>query len=67
MFCMRILILKLSKKTLKELFRNIWPMLLTLLMQLFSSEEKKDPNLLLGALKLIEMISIFSMEEFHMY
>ena len=31
LFCVRILILRLSSITLNELFRNIWPHLLTLL------------------------------------
>ena len=64
---MRILILRLSPKSLSQLFRNIWPMLLTFLMQVFSSEDKKDSNLLLATLKLIELITIQSMDEFHMY
>ena len=62
MFCMRILILRLSPKSLSQLFRNIWPMLLTFLMQVFSSEDKKDSNLLLATLKLIELITIQSMD-----
>jgi len=32
LFCIRILILRLSSVTLNNLFRNIWPMLLTLLL-----------------------------------
>jgi hypothetical protein len=67
MFCIRILILRLSPKTLSQLFRNIWPMLLTFLMQVFSQGETLNANLLLSTLKLIELISIVAMEEFHVY
>ena len=66
MFCIRILIIRLSPKTLSSLFANIWPMLLTFLMQVFSEQNLKS-NLLLSALKLIELISIVAMEEFHIY
>lgn len=31
LFCLRILILRLGQSTLNEVFRNIWPILLTLL------------------------------------
>jgi len=59
LFCTRILILRLSSSALKELFRNIWPMLLTLLVQVFSKKNTlNNPNLVLAALKLIEHISV---------
>ena len=67
LFSLRILILRLSEITLNQLFIDIWPMILTLLMQTFSkqtvrvhirNEISKNPNYLLAALKLIEMISL---------
>lgn len=62
LFCIRILILKLSEISLNQLFIDIWPMILALLMQIFSkqyvkvslqNEVSKNPNLLLASLKLI--------------
>ena len=35
LFCIRILILRLSPTSLNDLFRNIWPVLLTLLVSFF--------------------------------
>ena len=73
LFAIRILILKLSEITLNQLFIDIWPMILTLLMQTFSkqlvrvhihNEITKNPNYLLAALKLVEMISLTNLGEF---
>jgi hypothetical protein len=73
LFSVRILILRLSEITLNKLFIDIWPMLLTLLMQTFSrrlvrvhiqNEITKNPNYLLASLKLIEMISLNNLTEF---
>jgi len=73
LFAVRILILRLSEITLNQLFIDTWPMLLTLLMQTFSrklvrvhiqNEISKNPNYLLAALKLIEMISLNNLNEF---
>jgi len=65
LFSMRILILRLSPSSLNELFRHIWPILLTLLMQIFKKGKiPKNPNLILATLKLIEMMSIVQLEEF---
>ncbi len=38
LFALRILILRLSEITLNQLFIDIWPMILTLLMQTFSKQ-----------------------------
>lgn len=38
LFSVRILILRLSEHTLDQLFTDIWPMLLALLMQTFSKK-----------------------------
>ena len=68
MFCIRILILRLQSTTLAELFRNIWPMLLSLLITIFNKKNtQKNPNLILSALKLIELISIEGLEEFYLH
>lgn len=73
LFAIRILILRLSEIALNQLFIDIWPMILTLLMQTFSkqmvrvqihNEISKNPNYLLAALKLIEMISLTNLGEF---
>lgn len=73
LFAIRILILRLSEVSLNQLFVDIWPMLLTLLMQTFSkrlvrvhiqNEISKNPNYLLAALKLVEMISLNNLTEF---
>jgi hypothetical protein len=73
LFCIRILILRLSEISLNQLFIDIWPMILALLMQIFSkqyvkvnlqNEVSRNPNLLLASLKLIEMISLTNLGEF---
>jgi hypothetical protein len=62
LFCIRILILKLSEISLNQLFIDIWPMILALLMQIYSkqyvkvnlqNEVSKNPNLLLATLKMM--------------
>lgn len=74
LFCMRILILRLSSKTLNLLFKNIWPVLLSLLIQILSKKQNsaianniKNPNLILSALKLIELISIVQFDDFYLH
>ena len=71
---MRILILRLSSKTLNSLFKNIWPVLLSVLIQILSkksnnvsSNNAKNPNLVLSALKLIELISIVQFDDFYLH
>ena len=41
LFAIRILILKLSEICLNQLFTDIWPMILALLMQIFSKQYVK--------------------------
>jgi len=66
LFCLRILIVRLSKSSLDALFRQIWPILLTLLIQIFNKKNSENnPNLILSALKLIEVIQICDIEEFY--
>ena len=73
LFSLRILILKLSEISLSQLFADLWPMLLAFFMEIFSKKLIKieitnsisrNPNLLLAALKLIELISIANLAEF---
>ena len=66
------MILRLSPKALNLLFKNIWPMLLTLLIEILKPEskkqiERKNLNLILAALKLIELINVVKIEEFYNY
>ena len=66
--------LRLSSKTLNTLFKNIWPVLLSLLIQILSKKQNtavanntKIPNLVLSALKLIELISIVQFDDFYLH
>lgn len=57
LFCMRILLMRLSTISLNKLFRSVWPSLITLLIQIFKKEKaSKNLNLQLAALKVIELI-----------
>lgn len=71
---MRILILRLSPKALNSLLKTLWPMILSILIQILlkskTSEGKEAPgimNLILASLKLIELISILQFEEFYLH
>lgn len=66
---MRVLILRLSLATLNEVLRKIWPILITLMMTIFTRAHESKGNLkvMLEALKLIELISIKNIEEFYLY
>lgn len=75
LFCLRILILRLGEASLNEMFfRNIWPILLTLLIEIFEKKDndngkldKQQVNVRLAALKMIELLSICNIEEFYLY
>lgn len=68
LFCIRILFMRLSPVSLNKLFRSVWPGLMTLLIQIFRREKSgKNMNLLLAALKVIELIHALELEEFHMH
>lgn len=57
LFCIRILLMRLSTISLNKLFRSVWPSLITLLIQIFKKEKaSKNLNLQLAALKVIELI-----------
>lgn len=57
LFCIRILLMRLSALSLNKLFRSVWPSLITLLIQIFRRDRAiKSTNLQLAALKVIELI-----------
>lgn len=73
---MRILILRLSTKALNSLLKTLWPMILSILIQILLKSNPSNPNnkenaeilnLILAALKLIELISILQFEEFYLH
>lgn len=69
-FCIRILILRTSSEKLTKLITNVWQLIMFLLMSIFkknqeSLKEKINLNLLWAALKLIELVSIMEINEFH--
>ncbi|CAD8140880.1 unnamed protein product [Paramecium pentaurelia] len=67
-FCIRILVLRLSQSSLTQVFRQIWPYLVSMLMQIFDRKGKQaNPFLLISGLKLIELFSLFQLEEFYFY
>ena len=73
-FIMRVLILRLSPSHLSDLFRNILPILLTLLIEVFQrkfpeqhKKTKTEISVLLGGLKLLELLSICNVDEFNLY
>ncbi|CAD8055261.1 unnamed protein product [Paramecium sonneborni] len=67
-FCIRILVLRLSQNSLTQVFRQIWPYLVSMLMQIFDRKGKQaNPFLLISGLKLIELFSLFQLEEFYFY
>ncbi|EGR29985.1 n-terminal domain protein [Ichthyophthirius multifiliis] len=71
LFCIRILILRLSPSNLNELFQTIWPMLLTLLIQIYSKptpgQQQKKDALMLAGLKVIELLSMIELDEFYLH
>lgn len=70
LFCLRILIMRFTSQVLEDLFTNIWPMLLSLLFQAFDRSKnlkKTQPNLILAALKLLELLSIIQVNEFFIH
>ncbi|KAL4472004.1 hypothetical protein ABPG72_018506 [Tetrahymena utriculariae] len=70
LFCFRILVLRISKQTLNDQFRIVWPAILTFLMKIFNDKRRKSNtslNLVLAAIKFIELLSIVQLEEFYFY
>jgi hypothetical protein len=63
LFCIRILLMRLSTVTLNKLFRSVWPSLITVLIQIFKKDKMpKNANLLLAGLKTIELIHALELE-----
>lgn len=68
LFCIRILLMRLSAISLNKLFKSVWPSLITLLIQIFSREKVgKSMNLQLAALKVVELIHAMELEEFMLH
>lgn len=73
LFCVRILVLRLSARNLEDLFAKTWPMLLTLLLQIFTPIrqnqrlEHKTMSLILAALKLVELLSVARIDQFYLH
>lgn len=61
----------MSKSTLSDQFRVVWPTILAFLMNIFNKKKRHNsllnPNLVLAALKFIELLSIVQLEEFYFY
>jgi len=67
LFCIRILIIRLSQTVLNKMFKTIWPSLMTLLMQIFEKRKvARNPNLILAGLKVIELVTAMELEEFNL-
>ena len=67
LFCIRILIIRLSQNVLNKMFKTIWPSLMTLLMQIFERRKiSRNPNLILAGLKVIELVTAMELEEFNL-
>lgn len=68
LFCIRILLMRLSAISLNKLFRSVWPSLITLLIQIFKKDRTpKNINLQLAAMKVIELIHALELEEFMLH
>jgi len=64
LFCIRILFMRLSQTSLNKMFKSIWPGLISILIQIFNYKDKKknkNINLILAALKVIELIHALEM------
>ena len=68
-FCVRILFMRLSQSSLNKMFKTIWPGLIAILIQIFTSKNKhsKNINLILAALKVVELIHALDIEEFNFH
>jgi len=68
LFCIRILLMRLSSISLNKLFKSVWPSLITLLIQIFKKGRAPKPcTLQLSALKVIELIHAMNLEEFMLH
>lgn len=63
LFCIRILLMRLSAISLNKLFKSVWPSLITLLIQIFGRKKAgRNVNLQLAALKVVELIHAMELE-----
>lgn len=63
----RVLIMRLTTETLNESLRKLWPNLLLELVSIFENKNSKDKdnnNLIVEAIKLIELLSFLNLEDF---
>lgn len=71
LFSIRILILRLKRETLNGLFKTMWPAILFLLEKMICSnkwdKKSQNHNIILAALKLLELISCTDIEEFNLH
>lgn len=67
LFSLRILIMRLQKTSLNELFRTIWPSIIFLLRKLIKSKNTKNEGIFLASMKLLELISCTDIEEFNLH
>ena len=71
LFSIRILILRLKRETLNGLFKTMWPAILFLLEKMIRSgkweKKSQNHNIILAALKLLELISCTDIEEFNLH
>ena len=70
-FSLRILILRLKQETLDNLFKSMWPSILFLLEKMIKQKKLKDQSkqheIIIAALKLLELISFTDIEEFNLH
>ena len=68
LFCIRILLMRLSAVSLNKLFKSVWPSLITLLIQVFRARDPpRPPALQLAALKVVELLHAMKLEEFMLH
>ena len=67
LFSLRILIMRLQKSTLNELFKTIWPSIIFLLRKLIKSKNETNEGIFLASMKLLELISSTDIEEFNLH
>lgn len=61
----RVLLLRLSPQTLAEALRKLWPHLLNELVFVFE-QQKENYELIIEAIKIVELMSCLNIEDFHM-
>lgn len=67
LFSLRILIMRLQRNVLNELFKAIWPSIIFLLRKLIKSKTGRHEGIFLASMKLLELISSTDIEEFNLH